>query len=110
MADLPIISRYITTFDAEGKSVFHDASIPPPSVNQGSELRIDHIYSTPGSSTGPPLADDVDLKAYHDQLAADPPLYVTFSTAGGSGAAILNVSLLFESIWESPAPDPHVRG
>lgn len=92
MAQFPPVSQYITTFDAEGKSVFHEASNATATIDKGPDLRVDHIYWTPGSSTGPPLADDVDLKAYQTDLVSDPPLYVTFGTVGGSAAAILNVS------------------
>jgi hypothetical protein len=85
----PTISHYVTTTNPDGTSSFHDSPNPPPSFFPNHAFRVDYIYSSQPSATGPPFAENEDLKN-HLEVAAHPP-YIMFPTAGGSAAAVLNV-------------------
>jgi hypothetical protein len=99
-ATFPNFSRYITTFDAQGKTVYVNTPNPPPSFAPNAKSRVDYIYSAPASASGPLLADDVDLKE-HQVVAAKPP-YVLFPGPNGSSCIIGNVSLLEFALFLSP--------
>jgi hypothetical protein len=87
---LPEISHYITSYDPEGKSTFLAAPNPPLVQQSNPLLRVDYVYSTLSSATGPVLKDLVDYKNNED-VRRTPP-YVMFPLAGGSAAVVACVS------------------
>jgi len=87
---LPEISHYITSYDPEGKSTFLAAPNPPLVQQSNPFLRVDYVYSTVGSATGPVLTDLEDYKN-NEEIRKTPP-YVMFPLAGGSAAVVACVS------------------
>ena len=87
----PTISHYVTATNPDGTSSFHDSPNPPPSVFPNPAFRVDYIYSSPPSATGPSFAENSDLKNHLDVAAHSP--YIMFPTAGGSAAVVLNVRI-----------------
>ncbi|KUJ19386.1 uncharacterized protein LY89DRAFT_780332 [Mollisia scopiformis] len=92
---LPEISHYITSYDPSGKSTFLAAPNPPLVQMNDPSMRVDYIYSTVGSATGPVLTDLVDYKNNQDVRNTTP--HIMFPLAGGSSAVVAS----FE-----PNPDP----
>jgi len=78
---LPEISHYITSYDPEGKSTFLAAPNPPLVQQSNPFLRVDYVYSTVGSATGPVLTDLEDYKN-NEEIRKTPP-YVMFPLAVG---------------------------
>lgn len=88
--DLGSVSHYITSCDPKGKSTFLAAPNPPLVQQSDTSLRVDYIYSTIPSATGPVLTDQDDYMKHQDERAAHP--YVLFPLAGGSAASVTTVS------------------
>jgi hypothetical protein len=82
-SNLPPYSRHITTHNASGLSIFSpDFSPDPPkrTFPNGSTFRADFSSNTTPHS----FANNSDLKAYNDVLAASPPLPPAFRTPAGT--------------------------
>ncbi|KAL9473847.1 hypothetical protein ACSS6W_008227 [Trichoderma asperelloides] len=84
--DLGSVSHYITSYDPKAKSTFLAAPNPPLVQQSDTSLRVDYIYSTIPSATGPVLTDQDDYMKHQDERAAHP--YVLFPLAGGSAASV----------------------
>ncbi|KAH8798528.1 hypothetical protein F5884DRAFT_715354 [Xylogone sp. PMI_703] len=85
----PEVSHHITSYEGEGKSTFLRAHNPPPVQRRGANSRIDYVYSTSGSASGPILAGQADYKQ-HQAVAATYP-HAMFPAAGGSTAIFITL-------------------
>lgn len=95
---LPEVSHYITSFDPTREDTFLEAPNPPLVQQSNESMRVDYIYSTVGSATGPVLTDLADYK--NNQAVRSTHPHVMFSLAGGSAVVIATVSfcLLYFSL------------
>lgn len=92
---LPEISHYITSYDPMGESTFLAAPNPPLVQQSSDSMRVDYIYSTVGSPTGPVLTEDYKN---NESVRSTHP-YVLFPLAGGSAAVVATVSfIVFETL------------